>query len=86
MAGRAFGRRPPGWAMTGDTGFNSGNKNVGGKPALGGMMTVIAFDHRVLRVIEVRLRHPAIDEERPDDDRCGVSHCLDFMAQGAAIE
>src|SRR6266576_1311044 len=49
-------------------------------------MAVIAFDAGVFGVIESRLWHPAIDQNRFRDDRRGVRYRLHFMAESAASE
>ena len=50
------------------------------------MMTVVAFHAGVLGVIESRLRHPAIDQNRFGDHRRRVRQRLHFVAESAAGE
>jgi len=76
-------------AVAGDTVRFYGHKNVRRVPALHRMMTVVAFHAGMFCVIEVRLRHPTIDEDRLCDPGGGVGrggHWLHLMAKSAAIK
>ena len=62
------------------------HENIGSFAALAGVMTFVAFHARMFRMIELRVGHPAIDQNRFRDDRRGVGRCRDLMAKSAAVE
>jgi len=73
-------------AMTGIAVVNARHEDIGGQMATSGMVTVIALHHRMLGVIELCLRQPAVDKEGSRNRRCGVHHRLHLVTKGAAIK
>lgn len=59
------------------------HQDVGSFATLGGVMAIVAFYARVLRVIEFCQRHPAIHQHRSCDYRRAVRNRLHFMTEGA---
>ena len=86
VAGHAIGCHFPGRAVTGYAIGLRGHQNIGSITALHRVVTIIALHAGVFGVVEVRLRHPAIDQKWLGNCRRGVGHCLYVVAKRAARE
>jgi hypothetical protein len=86
VAGDAFGHHFSCRAVAGDAVCFCRHEHIGRLAALRRVMTIVAFHAGVFSVIESRLRHPAINQDRFRDDRRRVRHWLHFMAESAAGE
>ena len=85
VAGDAFARDLPFRAVARHAIRFRRHQDFGGLAALARVMALIAFHARMLRMIEVRLRHPAVDQNRFRHDRRAARR-LDVMTESAAGE
>ena len=63
------------------------HENIGGLAAPSRLVvTLFAVHTHMFRVVEIRLRHPTIDQNRFGEEWCSVRHVFDLMAVGAPYE
>ena len=83
VAGNAIARHFAFRAVAGDAVRFRRHQHFGGLAALGGVMAIVAFHARMFRVVEMRLRHPAIDQDRFRHDG-RAARGFYFVAKSAA--
>ena len=86
VAGNAFGHDFSFWAVAGCATGNARHEDIEVARALRRVMAIVTFHHRVLRMVEFCLRHPAINKNRFGDEGSRVGHQLHFVAERATIK